>query len=119
PPGAGAALANICLACMGKTSVNLNYTSAPNIVQSSIQQCKITKVLTSKLFCHKVPLDPGPGVELIYLEDFRKGITTTERVLAFIGVLLIPGIIHEYWLMGLGRHKSDDLCTIIFSSGST
>src|SRR5205823_4311411 len=57
PPGAGAAMANICLACMGKTSVNLNYTSAPNIVQSAIQQCKITKVLTSKLFCYKVPLD--------------------------------------------------------------
>jgi acyl-[acyl-carrier-protein]-phospholipid O-acyltransferase/long-chain-fatty-acid--[acyl-carrier-protein] ligase len=119
PPGAGAAIANICLACLGKTSVNLNYTSAPNIVQSSIQQCKITKVLTSKLFCHKVPLDPGPGVELIYLEDFRKGITKTERVLALIGILLVPGFIHEYFLMGLGGHKTDDLCTIIFSSGST
>ncbi len=119
PPGAGAAMANICLACLGKTSVNLNYTSAPNIVQSSIQQCKITKVLTSKLFCHKVPLDPGPGVEMIYLEDFRKGITKTERTLAFLGVLFIPGIIHEYLLLGLGGHKTDDLCTIIFSSGST
>lgn len=119
PPSAGGAIANICLACLGKTSVNLNYTSAPNIVQSSIQQCKITKVLTSKLFCHKVPLDPGPGVELIYLEDFRKDITKTERVFAFIGVLLLPGFVHEYLLMGLGAHKIDDLCTIIFSSGST
>lgn len=119
PPGAGAAMANICLACLGKTSVNLNYTSAPNIVQSSIKQCNIIKVVTSKLFCHKVPLDPGPGVELIYLEDFRKGITKTERVLALLGILLIPGFIHEYWLMGLGGHKIDDLCTIIFSSGST
>ena len=119
PPGAAGAMANICLACLGKTSVNLNYTSAPNIVQSSIKQCNITKVITSKLFCHKVPLDPGPGVELIYLEDFRKGITKTERVLALLGILLIPGFIHEYWLMGLGGHKIDDLCTIIFSSGST
>lgn len=119
PPSAGGAMANICLACLGKTSVNLNYTSAPNIVQSSIQQCKITKVLTSKLFCHKVPLDPGPGVELIYLEDFRKDIGKLERTLAFIGVLLLPGFVHEYLLMGLGGHKADDLCTIIFSSGST
>lgn len=119
PPGAGAAIANICIACLGKTSVNLNYTSAPNIVQSSIQQCKITKILTSKLFIHKVPLDHGPGVELIYLEDFRKGITKSERILAFAGVLLLPGFIHEYWLMGLGGHKIDDICTIIFSSGST
>lgn len=119
PPGAGGAIANICIACLGKTSANLNYTSAPAIVQSSIKQCNITKVITSKLFCHKVPLDPGPGVELIYLEDFRKGITQTERILAMIGIWLIPGILHEHWLMGLGGHKIDDLCTIIFSSGST
>jgi acyl-[acyl-carrier-protein]-phospholipid O-acyltransferase/long-chain-fatty-acid--[acyl-carrier-protein] ligase len=119
PPGAGGAMANICLACLGKTSVNLNYTSAPNIVQSSIKQCNLKKILTSKLFTHKVPLDPGPGVEFIYLEDFRKEITKTERTLAFLGILLIPGFIHEYLLMGLGGHKIDDLCTIIFSSGST
>src|SRR5205085_5336477 len=30
-----------------------------------------------------------------------------------------PGFVHEYWLMRLGGHKIDDLCTIIFSSGST
>ncbi len=119
PPSAGGAITNICLACLGKTSVNLNYTSAPAIVQASIQQCKITKVITSKIFAHKVPIDPGPGVELIYLEDFRKDITKTERVLALLGIILLPGIIHEYLLMGLGKHKIDDLCTIIFSSGST
>ena len=119
PPSAGGAIANICLACMGKISVNLNYTSAASIVQSSIDQCKIKKVLTSKLFTHKVPLDPGPGVELIYLEDFRKEITKTERILTYIGVLLLPGFVHEYLLMGLGGHKIDDTCTIIFSSGST
>jgi acyl-[acyl-carrier-protein]-phospholipid O-acyltransferase/long-chain-fatty-acid--[acyl-carrier-protein] ligase len=119
PPSAGGAIANICLACMGKISVNLNYTSTPAIVQSSIQQCKIQKVLTSKLFTHKIPLDPGPGVELIYLEDFRKEITRSERILAYLGVLLLPGFVHEYLLMGLGGHKIDDTCTIIFSSGST
>jgi acyl-[acyl-carrier-protein]-phospholipid O-acyltransferase/long-chain-fatty-acid--[acyl-carrier-protein] ligase len=119
PPSAGGAVANIALACLGKTSVNLNYTSAPNLVQSSVQQCKIRKVLTSKLFCRKVPLEPGPGVELVYLEDFRKEITRTERIRAFLGILLIPGFIHEYLLMGLGGHKTEDLCTIIFSSGST
>lgn len=119
PPGAGGAMANICLACLGKTSVNLNYTSAPNIIQSALQQCGVKKVLTSKLFTHKLPLDPGPGVELIYLEDFRKGITKTERILAMAGILLLPGFIHEYLLMGLGEHKAEDVCTIIFSSGST
>ena len=119
PPTAGAAVSNIALACMGKTSVNLNYTSAPNIVQSAIRQCNIRKVLTSRLFTHKKPLDPGPGVELVYIEDFRKQITAWEKFRTLVGVWLLPGFVHEYWLMGLGRHTVADLATIIFSSGST
>ncbi len=119
PPCAGGAMANIIIACLGKVSVNLNYTSAPNLIQSSIRQCNIKKVLSSRLFTRKVPLDPGPGVEFIYLEDFRKDIGKVERTLAFLGVLLLPGWVHEYLLMGLGGQKIDDLCTIIFSSGST
>ena len=106
-PQPPATITNICLACLGKTAVNLNYTR--DLVCSAIRQCRITKVLTSKLFTHKVPLDPGPGVELIYLEDFRKEITKTERILGNLGVILLPGVIHEYLLMGLGRHKIDDL----------
>ncbi len=119
PPSAGGAITNICLACLGKTSVNLNYTSAPDLVRSAIRQCNIRKVITSKLFAHKVPIDPGPGVDLIYLEDFRKGITRSERILAYLGILLLPGFVQEYLLMGLGKHKIGDLCTVIFSSGST
>lgn len=119
PPSGGGALANIVVAFLGKTSVNLNYTSAPEIVQAAIRQCGIKHVLTSKLFAYKVPLDPGPGVELIYLEDFRKEIKTVHRIKALASVLLLPGFIQERWILGLGRHKADDLATVIFSSGST
>ncbi len=119
PPSAGGAIANIVLACLGKASVNLNYTSTPAIIQSAIRQCNIRRVLTSRLFTHKMPLDPGPGVELVYLEDFRKGISNWERYRTMAGVYLLPGWIHEYWLLGLGGHSVDDLLTIIFSSGST
>ncbi len=119
PPSAGGAVANIALACLGKTSVNLNYTSAPNIVQSAIRQCNIRKVLTSRMFTHKVPLDPGPGVELVFIEDFRKSIGRWEIVHTLAGIWLLPGFVHEYLLMGLGRHSVADLATVIFSSGST
>jgi acyl-[acyl-carrier-protein]-phospholipid O-acyltransferase/long-chain-fatty-acid--[acyl-carrier-protein] ligase len=119
PPSAAAAVANISLAFLGKTAVNLNYTSTPSIVQSAIRQCNIRKVLTSRLFTHKVPLDPGPGVELIYVEDFRKTVSNWERYRTIAGVWLLPGWVHEYWLLGLGRHTVNDLATIIFSSGST
>lgn len=119
PPSQAGALANIVLALLGKTSVNLNYSASPEIVRSSIRQCNIRVILTSKLFTSKVPLDPGPNVQLVYLEDFRKGITTWERIRGILGVYLLPGWFHEYVLLGLGKHKADDLATVIFSSGST
>jgi acyl-[acyl-carrier-protein]-phospholipid O-acyltransferase/long-chain-fatty-acid--[acyl-carrier-protein] ligase len=118
PPSAGGAMANIIVAFLNKTSVNLNYTASPDLVQSAIKQCGIKKVLTSKLFAYKVPLEPGPGVELIYLEDFRKSITRWERIRTFLGVLLVPGFIQEK-LLGIKAHCHDDIATIIFSSGST
>jgi acyl-[acyl-carrier-protein]-phospholipid O-acyltransferase/long-chain-fatty-acid--[acyl-carrier-protein] ligase len=119
PPSAGGAVANIALACLGKTSVNLNYTSAPGIIQSAIRQCNIRRVLTSRIATHKLPLDPGPGVELVYIEDFRKQIGRWERIRTMAGIWLLPGWVHEYWLMGLGKHSVSDLATVIFSSGST
>lgn len=119
PSSAGGALANISLAFLGKTSVNLNYTSAQELVQSAIRQCDVKQILSSRLFLRKVKLDPGPGVEFVYLEDFRKEITAFERLRAMLGVLLLPAFIQERWLLGLGKHRLDDLATVIFSSGST
>jgi acyl-[acyl-carrier-protein]-phospholipid O-acyltransferase/long-chain-fatty-acid--[acyl-carrier-protein] ligase len=119
PSSAGGAIVNMCLATLGKTSVNLNYTVSHDVVQSSIRQCHIKTVITSKLFRHKVPLDAGEGVNIVDLEDFRKGITSFERIMTMASVLCIPGWVQERWIMGLGVHKHDDLATIIFSSGST
>ncbi len=147
PPSAGGALANIAVTFLGKTPVNLNYSATTDIVQSSIRQCGIKHVLTSRLFVHKVPLDPGPGVELVYLEDFRKEIGKWEQLRTYLGVLLLPGFMQERVVGGGWRvageervagddkeqkssdgatpatpHPSpatDPLATVIFSSGST
>jgi acyl-[acyl-carrier-protein]-phospholipid O-acyltransferase/long-chain-fatty-acid--[acyl-carrier-protein] ligase len=119
PPSAGSAFANIALAMMGKVSVNLNYTSSEDVVRSGIQQCQIRHILTSRLFLAKMPLDPGPGVDLVFLEDFRKVVTRWERIRAFLAVVLIPSYILERWVYHTHRHGCDDLATIIFSSGST
>jgi acyl-[acyl-carrier-protein]-phospholipid O-acyltransferase/long-chain-fatty-acid--[acyl-carrier-protein] ligase len=119
PPSAGAAAANITLALLRKTSVNLNYTSSEEVVRSAIRQCGIRRVLTSRLFIRNKPLDPGPDVELIYLEDFRKDVTTWAKVRAYLTMMLLPGFVLERWVLGLARHQPDDLVTVIFSSGST
>jgi acyl-[acyl-carrier-protein]-phospholipid O-acyltransferase/long-chain-fatty-acid--[acyl-carrier-protein] ligase len=119
PPSAGAAITNISLAFLGKTAVNLNYTSSADLVQAAVRQCGIRHVLTSRRFTHKVPLDAGAGVKVIYLEDFRKHISRWERLRTYLSVLLVPGFLQERWLLRLGRHRLDSVATVIFSSGST
>jgi acyl-[acyl-carrier-protein]-phospholipid O-acyltransferase/long-chain-fatty-acid--[acyl-carrier-protein] ligase len=119
PPGAPAALANIALAFLGKVSVNLNYTSSPEVVQSAARQCGLRHVLTSKRFTHRVPVEAGPGVELLYLEDLMAGITGWQKTRTFLSVLLLPRLVLERWVLGLHRHGPGDLLTVIFSSGST
>jgi acyl-[acyl-carrier-protein]-phospholipid O-acyltransferase/long-chain-fatty-acid--[acyl-carrier-protein] ligase len=118
PPSAGGALANIALAFLGKVAVNLNYTSSPAVVRSAVSQCGLRCILTSRLFTARVPLDV-PRVEVIYLEDFRKEVTTWQRLRAYAAVLVLPAFVLDRWVLRLGRHRPDDLATVIFSSGST
>ena len=67
PSSAGGAIANIAVALLGKTSVNLNYTAGPEAVRSAIRQCGIRHIVTSVQFLRNKPLDVGPDVEVIYL----------------------------------------------------
>jgi acyl-[acyl-carrier-protein]-phospholipid O-acyltransferase/long-chain-fatty-acid--[acyl-carrier-protein] ligase len=119
PPGIGAALANISLAFLGKTVVNLNYTASMDIVRSALRQCGIRQVLTARRFTHRMPLDPDPEVELVYLDEVRQQISRWRRLRAFLSVLLWPAFVQERWLLRLHRQRMDDLLTVIFSSGST
>jgi acyl-[acyl-carrier-protein]-phospholipid O-acyltransferase/long-chain-fatty-acid--[acyl-carrier-protein] ligase len=118
PPSAAGALANIALSFLGKVPVNLNYTSSSPLVQSAIEQCGIRHVLTSRLFTAKVPLQVS-GVVPVYLEEFRKDLSAWERWRTFLTIVILPGIVLDRWILGLAKHRLDDLATIIFSSGST
>src|SRR5262249_15548283 len=59
PPSVGGALANLALAIMGKTSVNLNYSSSSSVVQASIRQAQLRHVLTSRRFTERMKFDGG------------------------------------------------------------
>jgi acyl-[acyl-carrier-protein]-phospholipid O-acyltransferase/long-chain-fatty-acid--[acyl-carrier-protein] ligase len=119
PPSMGGAFANITLAMLGKTAVNLNYTSSPEAIQSALRQFGARHVLTSRRFTERMAIDPGPGVELIYFEDLAPRFTTWMRLSRWLAVILLPGWFLEHIVLRLGRHSLDDLATIIFSSGST
>jgi acyl-[acyl-carrier-protein]-phospholipid O-acyltransferase/long-chain-fatty-acid--[acyl-carrier-protein] ligase len=118
PPSVGAALANIALALLGKTAVNLNYTAGPDNLRSALRQCGIQHVLTAQTFTgrgYQLPAD----AQAIYLESFRDKVTNWQRLRAFLAVVLLPAFVLDRWVLGLHKHQSNDLATVIFSSGST
>jgi acyl-[acyl-carrier-protein]-phospholipid O-acyltransferase/long-chain-fatty-acid--[acyl-carrier-protein] ligase len=118
PQSVPAVLTNIALLLLHKTVVNLNYTAGMENVRSAVRQCGLRQVVTSKRFTHRFPLDLGPDIQIIYLEDARAGITTIQRTRAFVAAVLLPGWLLEL-MLGLASHNADDLATVIFSSGST
>jgi acyl-[acyl-carrier-protein]-phospholipid O-acyltransferase/long-chain-fatty-acid--[acyl-carrier-protein] ligase len=119
PTGLGGALANLGLALLGKSSVNLNYTAGVAAVRSAVKQAGVRVVITAKKFTARVPLDLPEDVQLIYLEDALAAVTKWQRISTFLLVLLLPGWFIDRFLLGLHRHKLDDTLTIVFSSGST
>jgi acyl-[acyl-carrier-protein]-phospholipid O-acyltransferase/long-chain-fatty-acid--[acyl-carrier-protein] ligase len=119
PPGAGAAVCNISLALLGKTSVNLNYTSSAEFVQAAARLCGLRHVLTARRFCDRLKPPLGPDVELVYLDDIRPKVSPWEQILRYLTVLLLPGFVLDRWVLRLGRQTADDLATVVFSSGST
>jgi acyl-[acyl-carrier-protein]-phospholipid O-acyltransferase/long-chain-fatty-acid--[acyl-carrier-protein] ligase len=119
PPGLGGALGNLALALLGKTSVNLNYTSSAEFVESAARQCGLRHVLTARRFCDRVKLPLGPDVEPVYLEAITPAVPGWERLAKYLAVVLLPGWVLDRWLLRLTRHTADDLATVVFSSGST
>lgn len=119
PSGRGGAIVNVALALLGKTSVNLNYTAATDAIHSALRQCHCRHILTARRFTARMPLDPVPGVETIHLEDLLPRLSWWRKLTALVSVVLLPGWFLERVVLKLGGHTSDQVATIIFSSGST
>jgi len=119
PTSLGGALANLAIAFLGRTSVNLNYTSGPGAVASAARQAGLKMIVTSKRFLLRVPLELPDDVERVFLEDVLAAVTKGQRIRTFLMALLLPAWFIERFVLGLHRHRPDDVLTIVFSSGST
>lgn len=118
PSSVGGVLANVALCLLRKTAVNLNYTSGEHALNSALRQCDIKHVVTSKRFLAKLALPAIEGIALIHLEDALPAIGKFQKAWNYLKVVLLPGWLLER-VLGLGRHRADQLATVVFSSGST
>ncbi|MBI1320150.1 MAG: MFS transporter [Candidatus Hydrogenedens sp.] len=116
PPTVGGALTNIALQLLGKVPVNLNYTANNETLASCARQCEIKQVLTADKFLKRLTQLKVPG-ETILLEDIKDSVTGKDRIIAMLLALFAPIWLLEK-VLGTPPKTSEDLATIIFSSGS-
>ena len=114
PSSVGGALANLAVTLSGRVTVNLNFTASAEAIESAIRQCNIKTVISSRAFIEKMENFKIPE-GTIYLEDIMPRITGGAKLLALLKAVFMPvGMLERYRKVG-----TDDLATVIFSSGST
>lgn len=114
PPSVGGALANLAVTMLGKVAVNLNYTMSEEVRSLAVNQCGIEYIISSRSFMEKTGISETlPG--LVFFEDIVTRIKWPARVSGYLKAWLMP-----FCLLTKGRHRcSDDVATVIFSSGSS
>jgi acyl-[acyl-carrier-protein]-phospholipid O-acyltransferase/long-chain-fatty-acid--[acyl-carrier-protein] ligase len=117
PPSVGGALVNYAATLLGRVPVNLNYTASNETIASCARQCNLQTVITSKAFLERFPNIEIPGRQVL-LEEVLAHPRITEKVAALLFAWTFPYRLLKLAL-GARRQTTDDLATVIFSSGST
>jgi acyl-[acyl-carrier-protein]-phospholipid O-acyltransferase/long-chain-fatty-acid--[acyl-carrier-protein] ligase len=118
PPGAGAAIANLAVACAGKVPVNLNFTAGKAAVEASLRLGEITTVISADAMKSKIPNFPFPENTL----DLKKTIEAAGGKKAIVPWLIAAHLLPNQWvadLLGLPRVGDDEEAALLFTSGSS
>ncbi|MGA7408900.1 MAG: acyl-[ACP]--phospholipid O-acyltransferase, partial [Bryobacteraceae bacterium] len=116
PPSVGGALANIGVTIAGRATVNLNFTAGREAMLSSIAQCGLRTVITSKSFLEKAKIEAPEGA--VFLEQVLGKTTRVDKVRAALMARCFPAQLLAVWYGQRGR-TPDSLAAVIFSSGSS
>jgi acyl-[acyl-carrier-protein]-phospholipid O-acyltransferase/long-chain-fatty-acid--[acyl-carrier-protein] ligase len=122
PSTSAGAFINTSILMMGKTVVNINYTSEVNSIKSAIKQANIQTIVASSKFVKKLTdrgieiEDVFEGVEVIYLEDMKPKISKIKGLFTLLSVKLLPTFLLK--LLHIKKVNKKDTAVILFSSGS-
>ena len=122
PSTAAGAFINNSVLMLGKTVINLNYTSEINSLKESIKKAEVQTIVASKKFVEKLQ---GKGmnldevlalVDVIYVEDLKEKISKVKGLFTLLSVKFLPSSILK--MIHIKKVKKDDTIVILFSSGS-
>jgi acyl-[acyl-carrier-protein]-phospholipid O-acyltransferase/long-chain-fatty-acid--[acyl-carrier-protein] ligase len=118
PPGAGAHIANLAVACAGKVPVNLNFTVGRAAVEAALRIGEIKTVITADAMRAKIPNFPFPENTL----DLKKTIEAAGGKKAILPWLIAAFVLPNQWiadLLGLPRTGDNEEAGLLFTSGSS
>ena len=122
PSSAAGAFINNSVLMMGKTAVNLNFTSSMQSIKEAINKAEIKTIITSSKFVEKLE---AKGIEIssvfelvdvILLEDLKKEISKLSGLITLLSVKFLPSFLLK--AIYLEKTNKDDTVVILFSSGS-
>ena len=99
----------------GRVPAILNYSTGMQIMLACAELASLKQIITSRTFLARAKINPAPlteaGLELIYVEDVRKTISSGQRLGALLGeILLKPRF--------ASSARSEATAVILFTSGS-
>ncbi|MBP9854590.1 MAG: MFS transporter [Candidatus Omnitrophica bacterium] len=118
PPSVAGASVNISISMMNKVPVNINYTSSKEAIISTLKQCAMQYVITSRVFLEKTGINLS--CEVIFIEDIIDSISRKDKLKATIASFIFPNRLSHRLIFGPKDYRAHEkLATIMFTSGST
>ncbi len=122
PTSAGGSIANMATLTLGKTIVNLNYSSGTKSLKYAIELADIKQIISSKQFMTKLKAkgfdltEALEGVEVLYLEEIKSTISKVEQLFTFLQAKFLPTSLLR--LLYIKAVSNSSIAGILFSSGS-
>jgi acyl-[acyl-carrier-protein]-phospholipid O-acyltransferase/long-chain-fatty-acid--[acyl-carrier-protein] ligase len=95
----------------------LNYTASPETLETCVRKAKLGTIVTSRVFIGKAGIAQRP--DMVFLEDFMKSITRSQRFFAALAAILLPRQELMHLLAPETHRDVFGTAVLLFSSGST
>lgn len=122
PSSVGGAITTMAVLSLGKTVVNLNFTSGKKSLQNAAKQTQLKTIYTSRKFVEKLlerNLDVVSffsGINIVYLENVKENISTGKKLkILLLSKLMSTKAIEKKFFKPV---NGNDTAVILFSSGS-
>ncbi len=122
PTSGAGIISNMAVLSLGKTIVNLNYSSGTTSLKHALELAQIKYIISSKQFISKLKAkgfdleEALDGINVIYLEDIKAKMSKASQLITLLMVKVLPTQLLSF--LFIKEVKTTDTAAILFSSGS-